>query len=308
MAITGFVEFAGTSSVTGWAFDSESPSAHLEITVRRGEEFCASGFADVLRSDLRAAGIGDGKHGFSIDLRDINLSEEEARTLDVHAISGADVTRLSRVQDNSDGVIDLVSDATIPTSDPSQFPVFILGPARSGTSAVTLALLESAAYIGSGEGHLMPLLHPLLAVVDQHYRRVGGDPHTMLGRVSISAFQKLIRRSFIQLARDLFPTPRWLDKTPSVEMVRAAPLMRELWPNARFIFMKRRVIENVLSRQRKFPQDSVDRHYSDWIAVMKAWIDVRDSLGDAYLEVEHRQLVVSPEETAVDDLRFLGFV
>lgn len=151
----------------------------------------------------------------------------------------------------------------------------------------------------------MPLLHPLLAVIDQHYRRVGGDPHTMLGRVSISAFQKLIRRSFIQLARDLFPRPRWLDKTPSVEMVRTAPLMRELWPNARFIFMKRRVIENVLSRQRKFPQDSIDRHYSDWVAVMQAWIGVRDSLGDSFLEVEHHHLVVNPDEAASTIADFL---
>jgi len=305
MTVTGLVEFAGPGSVSGWAYDSESPSTRLEITVRVGDEFCASGFAQLERHDLLVAGIGDGKHGFSIDLSEANISAEDAAVLEVHAISGAEVSQLPRAQSTSEDILELTSDAFEATSDEKQLPVFILGPARSGTSAITLALLESGSYVGTGEGHLLPLAHDLLGAIDRYYQSRAKDPNTMLGRVPIDAFQKLIRRSFVKLASDLFPTARWLDKTPTVEMVHAAVLMKELWPNARFIFMKRRVIENVLSRRRKFPEDSTELHYSDWAAVMEAWLAVRGKLGAAALEIEHRQLVLDPEAVATSIADFL---
>jgi Sulfotransferase family len=305
MAVTGFVEFAGTNRVSGWAYDSSAPSARLEVTVRIGDEFYASGVADIERHDLVLAGIGDGKHGFAIDLSDAHVSPEEAAALEIHAISGVEVVRISRVHAAPAPILELRSEPSMPTSDPSQLPVFILGPARSGTSAITLALLESGSFIGTGEGHLMPLAERLIAAIDGQYRRAGGDENTTLARVSSDAFQNLIRRAFVKLARELFPTPRWLDKTPTVEMVRSAGLMRELWPNARFIFMKRRVIENVLSRRRKFPGDSTESHYSDWAAVMAAWLQVRGQLGSAGLEIDHRELVVDADAVAASIAGFL---
>jgi hypothetical protein len=123
--------------------------------------------------------------------------------------------------------------------------------------------------------------------------------------VPIDVFHNLIRRSYVQLAWDLFPTNYWLDKTPTVEMVRAAPLLRQLWPNARFIFMKRRVIENVMSRRRKFPQTTTDSHYSDWVAVMSAWLAVREQLAGAALEIEHRNLVLDPGAVVAMIVKFL---
>ena len=305
MAVTGLVEYAGTASVIGWAYDPESPSGRLEITVRVRDEFLASGFADIDRKDLLSAGMGDGKHGFNIDISEAGISAEDAGELVIHGISGADIAELARAQVASERIIDLTSAPDEPTSDPKQRPVFILGPARSGTSAMTLALLDSGAYLGTGEGHLLPLAHALVGTIDQYYQKRAEDPHTLLGKLPIAAFQKLIRRSFVRLAADLFPTRRWLDKTPTVEMVRASVLMKELWPNARFIFMKRRVIENVLSRRRKFPQDDTERHYSDWLAVMSAWLAVRDQLGTSALEIEHRQLVLEADATATTVAKFL---
>ena len=298
MAVRGFLEHADSEYVSGWAYDSSAPSTRLEVSVRIGDEFYASGFADIARHDLLLAGIGDGKHGFAIDVSEAHFSPEQAAALEVHAISGVEVTRIQRVQAAPELIFDLKSEPDMPTSDASQFPVFIMGPARSGTSAITLALLESGSYVGTGEGHLMPLAHGLLSLIDQHYRRAGGDGNTALGRVSSDAFQKLVRRAFVKLASELFPMPRWLDKTPTVEMVRASVLMRELWPNARFIFMKRRVIENLLSRRRKFPDGTTESHYSDWAAVMTAWLAARDELGGAALEIDHRQLVTDPQEVA----------
>lgn len=305
MAIVGFLEFADNSSVRGWAYDSELPSAHLEIVVRIGDKFCESGFADIRRHDLAAEGIGDGSHGFSIDLSAAQITADDAAGLNVHAVSGAETVELSRAEIKTDRIIELISEPSTPVSDETQFPVFILGPARSGTSAITLGLLGSGRYVGTGEGHLLPLAYALLATIDRYYQGRARDAETSLGRVPVAGFQKFIRRGFVQLMRDLFPTAYWLDKTPTVEMVRATPLMQELWPNARFIFMKRRVIENVLSRQRKFPDGTTDQHYSDWAAVMTAWLAVREKLAGAALEVEHRQVILDPEAAASSIVEFL---
>ncbi len=305
MAVTGFVEFAGTNYVRGWAYDSDAPMSRLEVAVRIGDEFYASAIADISRSDLLAAGIGDGCHGFDIDVSEAKFSAAELAALEIHAISGVDVVRIERVAAGGEPLIDLASDPSMAVSDATQFPVFVLGPARSGTSAMTLALLESGSYLGMGEGHLMPLAHALLSAVDRHYYKAGDESNTLRAKVPATAFQKLIRRAFVQLASELFPSPRWLDKTPTVEMVRASVLMQELWPNARFIFMKRRVIENLLSRKRKFPGNSTDNHFSDWAAVMSAWLAVRERLGSAALEIDHRQLVLDPHAVASAVAQFL---
>jgi hypothetical protein len=58
--------------------------------------------------------------------------------------------------------------------------------------------------------------------------------------------------------------------------------------------MKRRAIENVLSRSRKFTTDTIDKHYSDWIAVMSAWLVVRERLSEVALEIDHHELVFNP--------------
>jgi Sulfotransferase family len=306
VAIRGFLEFASVSSVRGWAYDSDAPSVHLEVVVRADNEVYGSTRADIQRHDLAAAGIGDGSHGFNIDLTSAHIPAGAVSALEVYVVSGADTVKLFRIARTSNRNLNLRSDGQIPIADDSQFPVIILGPARSGTSVVTLGLLDSSQYEGIGEGHLLPLTRELLNTIDMYYQRhADNQADTMLGRVPSDAFQKLVRRSFVQLARDLFPTGHWLDKTPTVEMVRAAPLMRELWPNARFIFMKRRVIENVLSRQRKFPHDTTDMHYSDWVAVMSAWLAVRTQLVGAALEIEHRHLVLDPCGVASEISDFL---
>src|SRR4029077_7629253 len=137
---------------------------------------------------------GDGKHGFAIDVSGAHFSAEEVAVLEVHAISGVEVVRIERVHATIQALTDLKSEASMPTSDATQFPVFILGPARSGTSAITLALLESGSYIGMGEGALLPLAHGFLSVIAHHYRR-GGNEATALAHVASDAFQKLIRRA-----------------------------------------------------------------------------------------------------------------
>jgi hypothetical protein len=244
--------------------------------------------------DLRNAGIGSGDHGFEIYLTDTTLSRLDIENLYVTASSRSEEIKLPALEFAPTNIVELTAPTCDPITDPHQFPAFILGPARSGTSAVALGLLHSQHFEGSGEGHLLSLAHALLGVVDHHYGKYGRvDVDATINRVDVHAFQALIRRTFIRLTRDLYPTGYWIDKTPTVEMVRAAPLMLELWPNARFVFLKRRVIENVLSRRRKFPYDTTEAHYSDWAAVMESWLSVRGQLRSRSLEIEQRDLEVN---------------
>ena len=305
MSIVGFIEAVTLNQIRGWAYDPSRPSAHLDIVICVGDVPFASGRADIERQDLQAARIGAGDHGFVINLVP-QISLDALGKLDVFAISGALRNSLPRVPSEMASNADRVSDNRLPIADELQFPVFILGAARSGTSAIALGLLDGGRYEGFGEGHLLPLAHELLSIVDNYYHRNAGDgSDTVMRNVPVQAFQNLIRRSFVQMTQSLFPTGYWVDKTPTVEMVRASPLMREIWPNARFIFMKRRVIENVISRQRKFPLNGVEMHYSDWIAVMSAWLEVRDKLIGVSLEVEQRDLASDPEGTAARIGQFL---
>src|SRR5450755_3652871 len=115
MAVTGLVEYTGTASVIGWAFDPEFPDARLEITVRIRDQFLASGFADIGRKDLLSSGLGDGRHGFNIDISEAEISAEDAAELVIHGICGAEIGELARAQLTHDRIIDLTSNPGEPT-------------------------------------------------------------------------------------------------------------------------------------------------------------------------------------------------
>jgi len=53
-----------------------------------------------------------------------------------------------------------------------------------------------------------------------------------------------------KLANQPFSSAHWVDKTPNLDIVRSADILYRIWPEAKFIYMKRRGIENVMSRLR----------------------------------------------------------
>ncbi len=296
----GFVEAVAEHEARGWAFDEAIPDEHVSISVWLDGHQVGKAIANTMRSDLQVAGIGNGDHEFRVSFQPL-LSPTVLSRLEIRAESGNQPpAKLAMLRNSNHSRADQASDATIPFRDETQHPVFILGPARSGTSALALALLKSGRYEGYGEGHLLPLAHTLLATVDTYYaaRKDLGGVDTFLRAVHHETFQRAIRRSFVQLGRGAYPSGYWLDKTPTAAMVRAAPLMLEIWPNARFIFLKRRVIENILSRRRKFPQDTLQNHYLDWVDVLSAWLDVRDQLSGAAIEVDQLEMARENDKLA----------
>src|SRR5262249_49232975 len=185
------------------------------------------------------------------------------------------------------------------TLEDDAFPVFVLGAPRSGTSAVYAAVTRATRYRGFHEGHLLDIAASLAAVVETQIDRklrylsadavaryhLGRDPRRMLG----DGLRLLLRA-----AAAGYTTPYWIDKTPNREMVQSAPLLAETWFNARFVFMKRRGIENLISRIRKFPRVSFEAQCLDWAAVMSDWRKIRSSIAGKFIEVEQRDLLRDP--------------
>ena len=62
------IERADRHCVAGWAFDPAAPARHVRLALFDGPVHLLTFAADVLRDDLRAAGVGVGDHAFHVNL------------------------------------------------------------------------------------------------------------------------------------------------------------------------------------------------------------------------------------------------
>ena len=171
-------------------------------------------------------------------------------------------------------------------------PVFIVGSPRSGTS-VLVAALSRAGYQGFREGNFLPLMMIVEKAVDRFFSVAGKkNPKTLVAHVDPASLKSKVEDIFKELTDTHNAGPLWFDKTGNHEMIRAIPILRRLWPESVFIFAKRRGIENVLSRVRKFPRRDFEYHCADWARNMSAWREVRPQLpAGTYLEVDQQDLI-----------------
>jgi hypothetical protein len=171
-------------------------------------------------------------------------------------------------------------------------PVFIVGSPRSGTSALAKALL-SIGYQGFHEGNFLPLLSVIQRAVDRHIEVYGKpSPHVLAARVDSNELKSRIAEIFKEVADNWNTGPLWFDKSGNVDMIRAIPTLRHLWPDSVYLFAKRRAIENVVSRVKKFPLRDFEYHCVDWVKNMAAWREIRQEIpAEAYLEVDQQDLI-----------------
>ncbi len=297
--------------LSGWAICPGRPHDHLRIEVRLDGALIATTRASQRLDPLTEIGIKAGDHGFLVETT-APLPADEPERLEVTAFTtdGASLElRLPhsappRARASGAGSLRFVA------ADRAQRPVFVLGAARSGTSVMGRALRRTGRYEGHGEGHLISLLPALLAATEAHYQR---DPQraaagrfTMLASVPERVIQDGLQAMFAAIARAEFPTANWMDKTPGPEMIRAAPILRRVWPAARFIFMKRRGIDNIESRRRKFPDVPFAEHCQAWADSMQAWEAVRGALAPASLEVEQTDIALHPQAVVRGLKQLLG--
>ncbi|MBM3988143.1 MAG: sulfotransferase [Planctomycetes bacterium] len=190
-------------------------------------------------------------------------------------------------------------------------PIFVLGSVRSGTSAMGYALTRGAGIPGHDEGHVSTLLQAMLNAADlvaSNFPESGG--RYLLDQFDTPALRTHVINYFQAFFEQRYPDGRWCDKSPSdfegAPAVRVAPLLLEMFPNARFIYCQRRGIENVLSRVTKFPQTPFWYHCRSWATTILAWHEVRAQLGDRWIEVRQEQMALEPEKVSDQLAAFLG--
>jgi hypothetical protein len=197
------------------------------------------------------------------------------------------------------------------SQDETRHPLFILGAARSGTTAVTQALLKATPYQGYGEGHVLDLLAELYVTLDRFYlfkAEALSNPHrpTTIGHVPIQFFRDGFDNLALEAMRSVFPPGAWLDKTPTANMIHIAGQLRRIWPQAKFIYLKRRAFENVASRTRKFVDTSFEVDCREWAGAMQAWRGVLPQLQGCALQLDQLYVARVPDQAAHEIADFLA--
>jgi hypothetical protein len=326
--VTGYFN-ASQYDVQGWAYDSARPTTHLEIVVESGGRTLGVTTADIFREDLVRAGIGTGDHGFRLTVptsygplqRDQTIAyaraEDGSRVklgvatpLTFEAVMGEAAANPAEPQDTVAAAA--LSGPEFPQSfvDDTQYPVIVLGAARSGTSAMAQALTASGSYEGYEEGHLLDLIGSLSRTVADFYKsrteewRIGRV--TQIAHVPQRFIEQGLRHILIETARETYKTGYWVDKTPRTSMIAVAPLLREIWPNARFIYMRRRALENIDSRLRKFPGLDFEAQCREWALSIQNWYAIADELAGTAIEIDQVFMAASPGKVATTVGEFLG--
>ena len=84
-ALIGNLEIAETHRVAGWAQDSAAPERPVELEILADGEVVARVIANAYRRDLEDAGLGSGRHAFSLALDIPAPHSIEVRRVNDHA-------------------------------------------------------------------------------------------------------------------------------------------------------------------------------------------------------------------------------
>lgn len=180
----------------------------------------------------------------------------------------------------------------------SEFPIFIIGSPRSGTSILALAIRSAMKIPFYAEGHFLPVIDYVVSAIDNYYESKSSSIEVKSRAISHIKRDELIneiQNLFYNIYNSLYQSNIWLDKTPGIEMIDSVPIIVKTWPNAKFIFAKRRGIENINSRIRKFPNKPFELHCKLWSACMKSWLEVKSSVVNSSIEIEQRDIENNPK-------------
>ena len=312
MLVEGCVECITDRSVEGWIYiDGLTFSRAIEVEILASEYLIGTTKAEIFRKDLLAAGYRSGDHGFHFVL-----------PIEYRSVSGCEILVRAILPDGNYFYLDKspsqsVEDRPSLLGSPIKFsgdivdmshaPIFILGAARSGTSALAQSLLDNTDYNGQEEGHFLDFLAHYVELLETFYCRKGDElsRFTMVQRVPRNFLLDGMKHLFIQAAHNIFPSGRWIEKTPNSDIIYITPILKEIWPNAKFVFLQRRAIENLLSRRSKF-KHSFEDDCDQWANCMKAWLEVKNILGDNSISLDHYQMVRDVDRFASELTHFLG--
>ena len=309
MSIKGFLEAVEPFQVRGWAYDTECPETSLSIEILVNGKSAGSTTANLYRPDLERNAIGSGNHAFAFyfpeKVDQAELPNVSAR-IQLNGESYYTLDRWRRGDPRQKATLSFNGTSV----DEQHAPVFVLGAARSGTTAIVEGLLKTGQFKGYPEGHVLDLLMPLSGAVAKFYEQKRNEAaltsDTMLSLVQQDYFDRALDQIFLKITQGLLWQVRWVEKTPNADMISLAPRLKRIWPKSRFIFMKRRFFEYSLSRARKFAKSNFLESCMEWKHCMATWTKVRSSLKGDGLEIDQHYLSEAPEQVASTIMEFLG--
>jgi sulfotransferase family protein len=188
---------------------------------------------------------------------------------------------------------------------PTNLQVFILGPARSGTSITYYAMREIFGLSGDGESHVMPIFQRILHDFRTYQRNFAENDSNV---TAASLYPIDFRHHIVQYIRTFYarkyPEAQWVDKTPGDEAILGAPLIQETFPSAKVICTRRTGIEVVQSFRAKFSSQFAEACQA-WALSMNALLKSRESCPHL-LEVDQFDMTNAPEEVARAMTDYLG--
>jgi len=276
-ATLGRVETLSTEFVSGWASVQVSGRfAHVYAMLE--DEVIGFGAASMTRPDLEKA--------------------RQEKRLEAHAFMLAFKRRVAAELVPSIQVFVVGQPSMLPRARQLKIdrtPVlrmFLMGSPRSGTSQLGTTLTKVLGLPWLGEGHGAPLFASAADALT-------GDRAAENGLVRHLARENF-RQIAVQAARNAYfymhGSASFVDKTPGVKMITAAPFLVECFPDSFFIFLRRNPVANIRSRLVKFGGD-FEGHCRDWAASMDEWLRVRTLLPHS-VEVQQEDMLEAPERVA----------
>ncbi|MFA7193966.1 MAG: sulfotransferase [Candidatus Paceibacterota bacterium] len=192
----------------------------------------------------------------------------------------------------------------ISVKDKKISPIIITGSVRSGTSVMSESLMKKGAgFDGYTEGCFIDMMGLFLKVFDKRYKDRGTQMkfvNIMLKDVPKDSFQESFIEWFLSEYKKYSKYEGvWIDKTPAIEVLYSIPLLYKFLPDAKFIIMKRRSIENINSRLKKFKGISFNVHCELWAEIMNKISDIKKNVpNDRYIIVDQYDISTKPEEVA----------
>ncbi len=276
-AARGRVETLSAEFVSGWA-SAHAPGKPAFVYATLGDEVLGFSVAKMSRPDLDKA--------------------REERRLDAHAFM---ITFQGPVPANAVSAVQVFvvgHPAPLPQAKQVKLDrapslrLFLMGSPRSGTSQLGSTLTKVLGLPWLGEGHGAPLFSRAADALK-------GDRDADNGLVRHMARENF-RRVAIDAARAAYfymhGSASFVDKTPGVPMIAAAPFLLECFPDARFIFQRRNPVANIRSRMVKFG-GGFEEHCRDWAAAMNEWLRIRTLLPH-FVEVQQEDMLAAPDRVA----------
>ena len=170
--------------------------------------------------------------------------------------------------------------------------VFVFGSPRSGTSELGNTIASQLKLPWLGECHAAPFFTAAAKAIAEPLISENGITRFMAKQSYRGLVVEETKRAYFFA----HGSASFIDKTPGVLMISAAPFLLECFPAAKMINIRRNGISNVLSRMAKFG-GAFERHCADWAAALNEWTKVRSQLPH-YLELRQEDMLSNPDLVA----------